>query len=151
MWYRVFCRTEAVPSPAELLAALQAAGLDVRGHFRGDDLGWTAADIALGSSTPVQVERYLTEADDLRDDLNSWAAYLETLDYSPNNGRLMEHVFQSRQMATIRRPLDHPNEIESERACLTIARQLASRGDGIYQVEGDGWYDGSGELLLKEY
>ncbi len=151
MWYRVFCRTEAAPSPAELLAALQAEGLDIRGHFRGDDLGWTAADIALGASTPVQVERYLTEADGLRDDLNSWAAYLETLDYSPNNGRLMELVFQSRQMVTIRKPLDHPNEIETERACLTVARQMASRGGGIYQVEGDGWYDGSGELLLKEY
>ena len=73
MWYRVFCRTESAPSPAELLAALQAERLDVRGHFRGDDLGWTAAELGLGSGTPVQVERYLTYADDLRADLTTWA------------------------------------------------------------------------------
>ena len=71
MWYRVFCQTDAAPSPAELLAALEAAGLRVRGDFRGDDLGWTIADLSLGTSTPVRVERYLTEADDLRDDLNT--------------------------------------------------------------------------------
>ncbi|HVK13012.1 MAG TPA: hypothetical protein VM597_29940 [Gemmataceae bacterium] len=151
MWYRVFCRADVAPAPAELLAALESEGLSIRGDFRGDDLGWTAVAISLGPGTPVQVERYLADADDLRDDLNSWAAYLETLDYSPNNGRLMEHVFQSRQMVTVRRPLDHPNEIEAERACLTIARLMAFAADGIYQVEGDGWYDGSGELLLKEY
>ena len=151
MWYRVFCRSEVAPSPAELLAALQADNPNIRGRFRGDDLGWTAATIELGPSTPVLVERYLTDADELRDDLNSWAAYLETLDYSPNNGRLMEHVFQSRQMVAIRRPLDHPNEIEAERVCLTVARLMAFSAEGIYQAEGDGWYDGSGELLLKEY
>lgn len=151
MWYRVFCRTDATPTPTELLAALLDCGLTVRGQFRGDDLGWTAAEIALGPGTPVQVERYLTDADDLRHDLNTWAAYLETLDYSPNHGRLMEQVVQSRQMVTVRQPLDHPNEVESGRACETIARLLAARGDGVYQIEGDGWYDGGGALVLKEY
>jgi hypothetical protein len=151
MWYRVFCRLDAIPTAAELLAALQSAGLSVRGQFRGDDLGWTAAAITLGPGTPVQVERYLTDADDLRDDLNTWAAYLETLDYSPNSGRLMEHVIQSRQMVTVRKPLDHPNEVEAERACETIVRLVAARGDGVYQVEGDGWYDDKAELVLKEY
>jgi hypothetical protein len=151
MWYRVFCRTEASPTPAELLAGLEAGGLQVVGQFRGDDLGWTTAEIALGESTPVQVERYLTDADDLRHDLNTWAAYLETLDYSPNHARLMEQVIQSRQMVTVRKPLDHPNEVESEFACETIARLVAARGDGVYQIEGDGWYDGNGEMLLKEY
>ena len=39
----------------------------------GDDLGWTS--IAAGD---LLIERYLTEADDLRGELNTWAAWVES-------------------------------------------------------------------------
>ena len=66
MWYRVFCRSEAEVKPAELLAQLQQPGRPVTGDFRGDDLGWTAAELSLGTGSPVYAERYLTGEDDLR-------------------------------------------------------------------------------------
>ena len=147
MWYRVFCRSAFEVTPPELLAGVGATD----SRFRGDDLGWTAGEVILGKGTPVYVERYLTDTDDLRDELNTWAAYLETLDYSTQNAPLMERVIQARQLVTVRKPLDHANEIEVERVCLAICEKFAQAADGIYQVEGDGWYAANGILILKEY
>ena len=147
MWYRVFCRSLVEVTPTELLAGLGASD----SRFRGDDLGWTAAEVILGKGTPVYVERYLTDTDDLRDELNTWAAYLETLDYSAENVRLMQHVIQARQLITIRKPLDHANEVEVERVALAICQKLAQAADGIYEIEGEGWYGSNGILILKEY
>jgi hypothetical protein len=151
MWYRVFCRSDAEAKPADLLASVQQPGRPVTASFRGDDLGWTAAEFSLGSGTPVYVERYLTGEDELRDDLNTWAAWLETQDHEPNHARLMEHVIQSRQLVTIRKPIDSPNESAVEDVCGAVCRRLAEAADGVYQVEGDGWYAADGRRLLQEY
>jgi hypothetical protein len=83
--------------------------------------------------------------------LNTWAAWLEAQDHEPNHTRLMEHVIQSRQLVTIRKPVDHPNESAVEDLCRGLCRTLAEAADGVYQVEGDGWYSAGGERLLTEY
>lgn len=151
MWYRVFCRTEAEVEPDELLARVQISGRTVAGRFRGDELGWTSVEFTVGLGSPVYVERYLTAADGLRDDLNTWAAWLETQDHEPNHARLMEHVFQSKQLITVRKPVDHPNEVAIEDLCRALCHALAAVADGVYQVEGDGWFAAGGERLLTEY
>ena len=151
MWYRVFGRSDAEVKPDELLAAVQRPGRPVTAAFRGDDLGWTAAEFSLGSGSPVLVERYLTAADELRDDLNTWAAWLEAQDHEPNHARLMEHVIQSKQLVTVRKPVDSPNESATEDVCRALCQRIAERSDGIYQVEGDGWYSAAGDRLLTEY
>jgi hypothetical protein len=135
--------------PDEILARLQARS--VVGHFKGDDLGWTAAEIHVGKGTPVYADRYLTSEDSLRDDLNSWAGYLETLDYSEQRFALMEHVIQTQQLVTIRKPLDHANEVAIEDVCLAMCQAIAAAADGIYQVENEGWYSANGDCLLTEY
>jgi hypothetical protein len=151
MWYRVFCRSDAEVRPDDLLARVQQPARPVTASFRGDDLGWTAAEFSLGSGTPVYVERYLTGEDELRDDLNTWAAWLETQDHEPNHARLMEHVIQSKQMVTVRKPLDSSNESAIEDLCQAVCRAIAESADGVYQVEGDGWYAADGRRLLQEY
>src|SRR5215213_3172469 len=107
MWYRVFCRSPDTLEPRELVARLADHGRPVRGEFQPDDRGWSSAALRVGGGTPVYVERLRTAEDELRSDLNTWAAFLETLDYSPNHTRLMEHVIQSQQLVTIRKPIDH--------------------------------------------
>jgi len=151
MWYRVFCRGDSALTPASLLGFLQDRGMPTQTHFRGDDLGWTAAEFKYGVGSPVYAERFLAGEDDLRNDLNSWAAFLETCDYSPNHGMLMERVIQSQQMITLRKPIDHADDISIDRLCLLICQYLARETDGIYQIDDDGWYTPDGELLLKEY
>jgi hypothetical protein len=152
MWSRVFGRSSDEVPPAALAGHLHAAGLPVEPHFKGDDLGWTGGELRLpGGGTPVYLERYLTEEDELRDELNAHAAVLETQDYSPNHGRLMEHVIQTKQMVTIRKPLDVHDEVMLERLLTEVCRFLAAHTDGVYQIDNQGWYAADGLLLLQEY
>src|SRR5262245_25485245 len=111
MWCRIFSQSEIAVAPAVLLEHLHDLGLAVEGNFRGDDLGWTAAELRLGAGTPVYLERYLTKEDDLRDDLNTWAGFLETCDYNPNHRKLMERVIQTAQLITLRKPIDNADEV----------------------------------------
>jgi hypothetical protein len=151
MWYRVFCRSTEAVTPADLMPRLAPSGQLMTGLFEPPDATWTSAELAIGGGTPVYVERFRTADDDLRNDLNTWAAVLETLDYSPNHTRLMEHVIQTQQLFTVRKPLDHANEAAVDDVCRRLCLELARTADGVLQIEDDGWYSADGTLLLKEY
>jgi hypothetical protein len=152
MWLRVFAPTTTEVPPAELAEALAAAGVSVVPHFKGDELGWTTGELHLPKGgTPLLLARYLTREDDLRDDLNSHAAELETMTYSPNAEPLMETVIRTQQMITVRKPLDYPDEAVVESVCETLVRFLASATGGVYQIDGRGWFAASGERLVEEY
>ncbi|QJW97232.1 hypothetical protein [Frigoriglobus tundricola] len=151
MWYRVFGTSEVEPAPAALAEHLHAAGLAVEPHFKGDDLGWTTGELRLSVGSPVYLARYLTKEDDLRDDLNAHAAELETMDYSPNSGPLMARVVQTKQLVTLRKPVDAADEVLLEKVLDAAARFLAAATDGVYQIDGRGWFAASGELLVQEY
>jgi hypothetical protein len=152
MWYRVFGLDSTAVSPSALAAHLHAAGVPVVPHFKGDDLGWTSGELHLpGGGTPILLERYLTIEDDLRDDLNAYAAELETMDYSPAHQPLMERVIQTQQLITVRKPFDHADESLLEQACEGVVRFLAAGCRGVYQIDGRGWFAADGSLLVPEY
>jgi hypothetical protein len=152
MWHRVFGLSTAVALPSQLAEHLHERGLAVEPHFKGDELGWTRGELVLpGGGTAITLERFLTEEDDLRDDLNVYAAQLETMNYSPNNVSLMERVINTKQLITIRRPIDHANESRLDSTLLAVCQFLASSMDGIYQIDESGWYTADGVLLLQEY
>jgi hypothetical protein len=151
MWYRVFGASAEEPSPAALAAHLLACGCAVEPHFKGDDLGWTAGELRLPAGSPILIARYLTDADDLRDDLNAHAAELETMDYSPNSGPLMARVIQTKQLVTLRKPVAAADEVRLDAVLEAAARFLAAAIDGVYQIDGRGWFSAAGELLVQEY
>jgi hypothetical protein len=151
MWYRVFGQSGAEPAPVALAAHLHAQGLAVEPHFRGDDLGWTAGELRLPSGSPVLLARYLTAVEELRDDLNAHAAELETMDYSPNSGPLMARVIQTQQLITLRKPVDAADEVLLDAVLHEAVRYLAAATDGVYQVDGRGWFAADGTLLVREY
>lgn len=151
MWYRIFGKSESEPEPAALAEHLHAVGVFVEPHFKGDDLGWTGGELRLSDSTTVLLQRYLTKQDDLRDDLNAYAAVLETCDYSPNNGLLMQHAIQTKQLITLSKPIDVADEVTLEKLLETTCRFLATVTDGVYQIDGRGWFSASGEMLLQEF
>jgi hypothetical protein len=149
LWARVFGRGDAVPEPAALLAAL--GGEPVSADFRGDAEGWFAAEVRFAGGAPLVVERFLSGEEGIRAELNNWAAYLETCDYSPNAAALMERVIQTRQLFTLRRPLDAADEVLVERVVLSLCRALASATDGVYQIDDAGFFSADGSLLVQEY
>lgn len=152
MWYRVFGKSETEPSPAVLAASLHEQSLIVEPHFKGDDLGWTAGEFRFpNGGTPIYLERFLASEDEIRTDLNAFAAELETCDYSPNHRMLMERAIQTKQLFIIRSPLDSPNELFAERILTHTCQLLAKLTDGVYQIDGRGWFAANGELLLQEY
>jgi hypothetical protein len=151
MWYRVFGASETEPSPAALAEHLHAAGLAVEPHFKGDDLGWTEGTLRFSSGSPILLARFLTKEDDLRDDLNSYAAELETMDYSPNSAPLMERVIQTKQLITLRKPVDASDEVLLEKVLEAAVRFLATATEGVYQIDARGWFTATGELLVQEY
>ena len=152
MWYRVFGVKSEMVQPALLQEHLRQFGVDVPLQVRGDDLGWTACTLQLAaSSTPLQIDRYLTEEDDIRDDLDTWAAWLETQEHNANHGKLMQHVISTRQLFTLRRPLDSADENRLNQVCEVIVQFLAKQSEGIYQIDGRGFFAADGTMLLQEF
>ncbi|HLW66136.1 MAG TPA: hypothetical protein VKS79_12565 [Gemmataceae bacterium] len=151
MWYRVFALKPDMPQPAALQEHLRLLGVETSFEVRGDDLGWTALTLKLAeNSSPLQVERYLPEEDDIRDDLDTWAAWLETQEHEPNHSRLMQHVIGTQQLFTLRGPLDDADEDLLERVCEGMAKFLAGTCEGIYQIDGRGFFAAAGTILLQE-
>jgi hypothetical protein len=152
MWLRVFCPTTVEIAPARIASALHESGFDVQPHFKGDELGWTTGELILGDpASPIGLARFLTKEDKLRDDLNSYAAELETATHSPKAAGLMERVIQSAQLITVRKPVSHPNDAMLDRACEYLVKFLATESEGFYQIDQQGWFESSGELLVEEY
>jgi hypothetical protein len=146
MYFRVFGLSDATPDLAALLEHLHAAGLPAAGHFRGDDLGWTGGDLAAADAPAVTVERYLTKEDDLRDDLTTWAGWLETRADQPRHAELMRHVVGTKQIITLRRPPDP----RLDGLCDEVCRWFAARTEGVYQADGRGFFAADGTMLLPE-
>jgi hypothetical protein len=63
----------------------------------------------------------------------------------------MERVIQTKQLITLRKPVDASDEVLLEKVLEATVQFLASVTDGVYQVDGRGWFVASGELLVQEY
>jgi hypothetical protein len=57
----------------------------------------------------------------------------------------------TKQLFTLRQPIDHANEVLVEKLCVTICQFLAGRTDGVYQADGQGFFAPDGMLWLQEY
>jgi len=151
MWFRIFGIRETAPEPAALLEHLHGQGLEVEGHFKGDDHGWFQVDFLLaGDARPLHLERYLTTEDDIRDDLHSWAAWVELANDPAHSNRLMQLLIGANQVFTLPCPRDRFEESGVEHLCLTLCRFLAAQTGGVYQVDSRGFFDPNGKLLISE-
>ncbi len=158
MWYRVFGQNGETPSLDQLQETLSNITPALEFHFRGDDLGWTGGEIQLlheieqsPLGSPIQLQRYLSGEDEIRNDLNSWAGWLETLEYFPDRFRYMELMIQSQQLFTLRSPLDHANEILLEKIVWAIVKFLAISTNGFIQIDEQGLFTSNGKEIVKEY
>jgi hypothetical protein len=151
MWNRVFAATDVEIRPADLLEFLHGHGHAVAGHFRGDDQGWFSAELELpGEETPLEMQRYLVSEKGIRDELNTWAAWLETQTANPHRDDLMRRVVQSQQVFTILRPADVCDEMTVAAACRQTCAFLAQATGGVYQIDDHGFFAADGTLLVAE-
>ena len=152
MWYRVFALEPDMPQPAFLQEHLKSLGVDVPLQVRGDDLGWTALSLQLAeNSPPLELQRYLAEEDDIRDDLDAWAAWLEIQEHEPDHVRLMQYVIGTQQLFTLHRPPDFADEDLVDRICEGLAKFLASQCRGVYQIDGKGFFAANGMRIMQEH
>jgi hypothetical protein len=148
-WFRVFGTNDAQPEPARLLEEARRLNPDVSGRFRGDDLGWFRADLALaGEEPPLPVERFLSSEDGIRAELNTWAAWLEETG-RPEAVPLMQHMVSTTQVFTLG-PLDPDADLTVESLCAGLCRFLAKETAGVYQVDGQGFFTADGALRVPE-
>jgi hypothetical protein len=151
MWFRVFGTSEKAPAPAALLEYFDKEGLKVEGHFKGDDLGWFGVDFVLSESTePLHLDRYLAEEEEIRDQLNAWAAWLETIDDPARSGQLMQLMIGANQVFTLECPRDRLEEKGVAHFCQELCQYLARASNGVYQVDNRGFFAADGKLLVKE-
>jgi hypothetical protein len=144
MWYRVFSMIDLSVPPEQIQGYLASIGVDALLHVKGDTLGWTECRVELDKRS-LTIERYLTEADDLRDELNSWAGWLETQSHEPNHQMLMERVIGAMQLFTLQ--MTRPDQSE---LCTGLMFFLAAHTHGILQIDKSGFFDETGALLLQE-
>ena len=154
-FFRVFGRSDVQPPPDALAKEVHQLLPDAAIHFRGDGFGWFEAHVTWDADEPpIRVEHYLTKEDEVRGELNTWAAWLESAGESPEHLRLMQHVVQTKQTFTVRFPVE--DEIEpsdeslAESVCLGLCTFLAREADGVYQVDHRGFFEADGRLIVPE-
>lgn len=150
LWYRVFGRSDCEVTRDAIWCCLAEEGATVAADFTGDG-AWVRAEVRFAPSTPLHLERFTADEEGIRAELNAWAAFLETCDYEARHAELMERVVQTRQLFTLRRPIDAANEVLVERLCVSLCRLLAEQTDGVWQADDEGFFAANGTLLLQEY
>ncbi len=150
-WSRVFGSLDQNPDSARLERATRELVSQAKVQFKLNDLGWYHAEIRWGEGSPLTIETYGAADPSVRNDLNTWADDIETCDYSPNAPMLREKVALAKQLITLRRPIDHQDELGLDRLMSGLAQHLALETDGVYQIDEAGFFDKNGGLLLEEF
>jgi hypothetical protein len=151
VWFRVFGTNEVQPEPAGVIEQVRCSGIQAEGRFYGDDQGWFQAELRSAQDMPfLQLERFLAKEEGIRAQLNTWAAWLETVEHNPNHGWLMQHVIGTSQLFTMA-ALEGELEFPQVRAIgVALCQYLARETVGVYQVDDQGFFAADGNLLLEE-
>jgi hypothetical protein len=151
MWYRVFCTSEEEPRPEAMMECLRGIGLEVSGTLRTDDQGWFVADFTVNGGVAIMhIERFLAQEDGIRAELNTWAAWAESAHEYPPPTCLMQEIISTKQLFAWQRPASNNPGINIDRACLELCRFLANKINGVYQVDGEGFFSNDGTPLVGE-
>jgi hypothetical protein len=144
MWYRVFAASAAAPDPDALLALLNRFA-PTEGRFRADAAGWFHADFVCGD-IELSLDRYTADEEGVRAELNTWAAFVESLPCGAEQAALMERIIQTKQLFA----LEGPAVARGRLLCAVLCDYLARTADGVYQIDGEGFHAADGTLLARE-
>jgi hypothetical protein len=146
-YYRVFGSNDAQPPPEELLMALAEAKFRVEAEYLGDDQGWYGVRLRLpGRAEPVDVQRFVTAVDDIRGDLSTWAAWVES-QFGCDRAWLLQQLISTTQLFAWQ---VQPEDAEAVALSAVLCDYLGRATAGLYQVDGLGLFDLAGTLLVPE-
>jgi hypothetical protein len=153
-WHRVFGISDIEPAATELVEHLRSlAGEDSTVRFPRDEHGWYAADVLIpqGQRPWRGLNRYCAGQDDIRHELNSWAAWLETFESNQHRDGLMSHLINTRQIFTFELEIGDLDPIaELNEWSHGLCKLLAGATAGVYQIDGQGFFAADGTLLVRE-
>ncbi len=139
----------SAPTTAALLEHLHGLGFAVSGHFRGDEQGWFRAEVVFPEADArVALDRFLASEEGIRHQLNTWAAWLESA--CPDQPRWLGHLIGSRQIFTLTCQDEDADSAMVQELCLSACRFLAQEAAGIYQIDGQGFFQADGSLIVRE-
>jgi hypothetical protein len=138
-WYRVFGLSEVPPTLAALQERFDSDA--VESQIQSDEQGWYRAAFAWENGG-VTIDRYLVSEEGIRRELNTWAAWVESTGEGELQSRLMQRLIATQQLLVMR---DLPDGIADE-----LCRSLAVVTDGVYQIDGEGFFGADGSLLLRD-
>jgi hypothetical protein len=152
-WYRVFGETDAQPDVVALAGALQSVAPGSQVYVvQGGERGWQRLELRLADDeASLFVDRFWRDEEGIRAELQAWAAWLETCADHPYHEVLMQHMTSTRQVFTLQRSIDQESNPLLEQVCVTICQVLARATEGVYQIDGQGFFTADGMLLLREY
>ncbi len=150
MWLRVFGALETLPEPDALTRTVMEISPAAQTRFEPGEHGWQRAEIQLPDGTILYLDRFRRDEEGVRGELQAWAAYLETRDDNPNNLLLMQHVTSSQQVFALRPQEEVPDQAMLDRVCIALCEFLAGTTEGVYQIDGRGFFSAGGRLMLDE-
>lgn len=137
MWHRVFGANQAQVELDPFLQKWNAWSVD----YHRDDQGWYRAEIRLSETAPpLIVDRYLAKEEGIRAELNTWAAWLEI--HAPDPEPLMQRMIGASQIFAF--------QTSGDDFVRALCQFLAQETDGLWQVDGFGFFDGQSNLVIAE-
>lgn len=138
-WHRVFGATDPCPASADLQQCLAEAGFSLHWRFFAEGGEWFRAEAMFSEGRMFALERWHSEEEGIRAELNRWAALVELGEETPLRVHFMERVIQTRQLFTI----------EESPCALVLSQYLAAQTNGFFHIDGQGFFDATGNLLFR--
>jgi hypothetical protein len=149
MWSRVFGINDVEPDPHGFADVLRSYRTETLVRTEKDSQGWFKATVTTPDGAALlQIDRYLAGEDGIRSELNSWAAWLE-IQHGANQEQLMLHMIQTSQLFVLGQG-DDGRSSETDGMLGALCRLLAQETEGVYQVDGRGFFDRDGSCLMEE-
>jgi organic radical activating enzyme len=139
----------ALPSIDELIETLEESEFEITMETEESEEDWEELLVFESSlEGPIDVIRYM-ERSEYAQDLSRIKDCLENQDDSKSRRQILESV----ENCAAAYRIDVPDEMEDDDNALLIAIILAQtfvqRIDGFYCVDGEGFFDESGDLILE--